>query len=103
MPDLLSFDNSFCWGEVSTSGVTALNKVSGRVEDLAAHSVLTASGSWQESQRTELYFVASSPSLALKGFQRFEATELGSAEKGCDVAPRQRFLFMEIIDKKVGS
>ncbi|KAJ6659457.1 hypothetical protein lerEdw1_018691 [Lerista edwardsae] len=38
---------------------------------------------------------------ALKGFQRFEATELGSAEKGCDVAPRQRFLFMEIIDKKL--
>ncbi|XP_067324031.1 KICSTOR complex protein SZT2 isoform X1 [Anolis sagrei] len=38
---------------------------------------------------------------ALKGFQRFEATELGSAEKGSDVAPRQRFLFMEIVDKKL--
>ncbi|XP_044298732.1 KICSTOR complex protein SZT2 isoform X1 [Varanus komodoensis] len=38
---------------------------------------------------------------ALKGFQRFEATELGPAEKNCDVAPRQRFLFMEIIDKKL--
>ncbi|XP_061488640.1 KICSTOR complex protein SZT2 isoform X3 [Rhineura floridana] len=38
---------------------------------------------------------------AIKGFQRFEATELGSAEKSGDVAPRQRFLFMEIIDKKL--
>ncbi|XP_053101403.1 KICSTOR complex protein SZT2 isoform X3 [Hemicordylus capensis] len=38
---------------------------------------------------------------ALKGFQRFEAAELSSSEKGCDVAPRQRFLFMEIIDKKL--
>ncbi|XP_028589593.2 KICSTOR complex protein SZT2 isoform X5 [Podarcis muralis] len=38
---------------------------------------------------------------ATKGLQRFEATELGSAEKSCDVAPRQRFLFMEIIDKKL--
>ncbi|KAJ7332849.1 hypothetical protein JRQ81_015029 [Phrynocephalus forsythii] len=38
---------------------------------------------------------------ALKGFQRFEATELGSAEKGSDVAPRQRFLFVEIVDKKL--
>ncbi|KAL7985176.1 hypothetical protein Chor_003746 [Crotalus horridus] len=39
--------------------------------------------------------------LAVKGFQRFESTELSSADKGCDVAPRQRFLFMEIIDKKL--
>ncbi|KAH0618708.1 hypothetical protein JD844_018143 [Phrynosoma platyrhinos] len=39
--------------------------------------------------------------LALKGFQRFEATELSSAEKSSDVAPRQRFLFMEIVDKKL--
>lgn len=39
--------------------------------------------------------------LAVKGFQRFESTELSSAEKACDVAPRQRFLFMEIMDKKV--
>ncbi|XP_020638877.3 KICSTOR complex protein SZT2 isoform X4 [Pogona vitticeps] len=38
---------------------------------------------------------------ALKGFQRFEATELGSAEKGSDIAPRQRFLFVEIVDKKL--
>ncbi|ETE66408.1 Protein SZT2, partial [Ophiophagus hannah] len=38
---------------------------------------------------------------AVKGFQRFESTELSSADKGCDVAPRQRFLFMEIIDKKL--
>ncbi|XP_042318948.1 KICSTOR complex protein SZT2 isoform X3 [Sceloporus undulatus] len=38
---------------------------------------------------------------ALKGFQRFEATELGSAEKSSDVAPRQRFFFMEIVDKKL--
>ncbi|KAG8132270.1 hypothetical protein E2320_010139 [Naja naja] len=38
---------------------------------------------------------------AVKGFQRFESTELSSAEKGCDIAPRQRFLFMEIIDKKL--
>ncbi|KAL8178837.1 UNVERIFIED_CONTAM: hypothetical protein K2H54_057134 [Gekko kuhli] len=37
----------------------------------------------------------------LKGFQRFEATELGTTEKGVDVVPRQRFLFMEIIDKKM--
>ncbi|XP_048353115.1 KICSTOR complex protein SZT2 isoform X1 [Sphaerodactylus townsendi] len=37
----------------------------------------------------------------LKGFQRFEATEFGTTEKGVDVVPRQRFLFMEIIDKKM--
>ncbi|XP_077190209.1 KICSTOR complex protein SZT2 isoform X6 [Paroedura picta] len=37
----------------------------------------------------------------LKGFQRFEASELGTTEKAVDVVPRQRFLFMEIIDKKM--
>ncbi|XP_075280812.1 KICSTOR complex protein SZT2 isoform X1 [Opisthocomus hoazin] len=45
---------------------------------------------------------------AHKGLQRFEAMELSSAERGSDpslvgrdLAPRQRFLFMEIIDKKL--
>ncbi|KAM6327696.1 KICSTOR complex protein SZT2 isoform 6-T6 [Podargus strigoides] len=45
---------------------------------------------------------------AHKGLQRFEAMEFSSAEKGSDpslvgrdLAPRQRFLFMEIIDKKL--
>ncbi|KAJ7410096.1 Protein SZT2 [Willisornis vidua] len=45
---------------------------------------------------------------AHKGLQRFEAMEFSSAEKGCDpsltgrdLVPRQRFLFMEIIDKKM--
>uniref|UniRef100_A0A663MEW2 SZT2 subunit of KICSTOR complex n=1 Tax=Athene cunicularia TaxID=194338 RepID=A0A663MEW2_ATHCN len=45
---------------------------------------------------------------AHKGLQRFEAMEFSSAERGSDsslvgreLAPRQRFLFMEIIDKKL--
>ncbi|XP_017680131.1 PREDICTED: protein SZT2 isoform X6 [Lepidothrix coronata] len=45
---------------------------------------------------------------AHKGLQRFEAMEFSSAERGSDpslvgrdVVPRQRFLFMEIIDKKM--
>ncbi|CAH2310511.1 Hypothetical predicted protein [Pelobates cultripes] len=44
---------------------------------------------------------------AQKGFQRFDAMELGSAEKPLDIScpprgliPRQRFLLMEIQDKK---
>lgn len=47
---------------------------------------------------------------AHKGLQRFEAMEFSSAERGSDpslagrdLAPRQRFLFMEIIDKKVAT
>ncbi|XP_052521973.1 KICSTOR complex protein SZT2 isoform X3 [Tympanuchus pallidicinctus] len=43
-----------------------------------------------------------------KGLQRFEAMEFSSAERGSDpsivgrdLAPRQRFLFMEIVDKKL--
>ncbi|XP_067997638.1 KICSTOR complex protein SZT2 isoform X2 [Melanerpes formicivorus] len=43
-----------------------------------------------------------------KGLQRFEAMEFTSAERGSDaslagrdLAPRQRFLFLEIIDKKL--
>ncbi|XP_030906559.2 KICSTOR complex protein SZT2 isoform X5 [Melopsittacus undulatus] len=45
---------------------------------------------------------------AHKGLQRFEAMEFSSAERGSDpslvgrdLVPRQRFLFMEIIDKKL--
>ncbi|XP_029815510.1 KICSTOR complex protein SZT2 isoform X6 [Manacus vitellinus] len=45
---------------------------------------------------------------AHKGLQRFEAMEFSSAERGSDpslvgrdLVPRQRFLFMEIIDKKM--
>ncbi|KAM6262723.1 KICSTOR complex protein SZT2 isoform 3-T3 [Porphyrio hochstetteri] len=45
---------------------------------------------------------------AHKGLQRFEAMELSSTERGSDpslvgrhLAPRQRFLFLEIIDKKL--
>ncbi|XP_064372150.1 KICSTOR complex protein SZT2 isoform X5 [Dromaius novaehollandiae] len=45
---------------------------------------------------------------AHKGLQRFEAMEFSSAERGSDpslsgrdLAPRQRFLFMEIVDKKL--
>ncbi|NWX90042.1 SZT2 protein, partial [Nothoprocta pentlandii] len=45
---------------------------------------------------------------AHKGLQRFEAMEFSSAERGAepsltgrDLAPRQRFLFMEIVDKKL--
>ncbi|KAJ7401941.1 Protein SZT2 [Pitangus sulphuratus] len=45
---------------------------------------------------------------AHKGLQRFEAMEFSSAERGSDpslvgrdLVPRQRFLFMEIIDKKI--
>uniref|UniRef100_A0A8D0GNS1 SZT2 n=1 Tax=Sphenodon punctatus TaxID=8508 RepID=A0A8D0GNS1_SPHPU len=38
---------------------------------------------------------------AHKGYQRFEAMELGSAGRGCHLVPRQRFLFVEIIDKKL--
>ncbi|XP_067157161.1 KICSTOR complex protein SZT2 isoform X4 [Apteryx mantelli] len=45
---------------------------------------------------------------AHKGLQRFEAMEFSSAERGSDpslsgrdLAPRQRFLFIEIVDKKL--
>lgn len=45
---------------------------------------------------------------AHKGLQRFEAMEFSSAERGSDpslvgrdLVPRQRFLFLEIIDKKL--
>ncbi|XP_053324892.1 KICSTOR complex protein SZT2 [Spea bombifrons] len=46
--------------------------------------------------------------MSQKGFQRFEAMELGSAERSLDLssphrglAPRQRFLIIEIQDKKL--
>lgn len=42
---------------------------------------------------------------AHKGFQRFEALEqsewVGPSQAGAGLAPRQRFLFISILDKKV--
>lgn len=65
---------------------------------------------------SEYYFLSLSLSMkkkyeAHKGFQRFEAVEFSTTEKSGDptspgmngkgIVPRQRFLIIDIIDKKV--